>query len=158
MTAWIPYGCYWSTPFAKWQGSFAPLHAMKFAAHVTAKELKRRNIDPKLIDSGILGMTVPQSACFYGLPWLTGLIGADAAGGPTVNQACATSVRCLLNATDDIHAKRARLTLVQCCDRLSNGAHIYYPNPTGPGGTGETEDWVMDNFVRGDPLTGKAWC
>lgn len=156
MAAWIPYGCYWSTPFSKWQGSFAGLHAMKFAAHVTSKELKRRNIDPAIIDAGVLGMSVPQNASFYGLPWLTGLIGAAGAGGPTINQACATSVRCLQTATDDIHLGRSRVTLVQCCDRLSNGAHIYYPNFSGPGGTGETEDWVMDNFVRGDPLTGKA--
>jgi acetyl-CoA acetyltransferase len=156
MTAWIPYGCYWSTPFAKWQGSFINLHSLKFAAHVTAREMKSRDIDPKMIDAGVLGMTVPQLACFYGLPWLTGLIGAAAAGGPTVSQACATSVRCLLTATEDIRADRSKATLVQCCDRLSNGAHIYYPNFGGPGGTGETEDWVMDSFVRGDPLTGKA--
>jgi acetyl-CoA C-acetyltransferase len=37
------------------------------------------------------------------------------------------------------------------CDRTSNGPHIYYPNPRGPGGTGAHEDWVMDNFGC-DPL------
>jgi acetyl-CoA acetyltransferase len=31
-------------------------------------------------------------------------------------------------------------------DRCSNGPHIYYPNPQGPGGTGDKEDWVMDSF------------
>jgi acetyl-CoA acetyltransferase len=31
-------------------------------------------------------------------------------------------------------------------DRTSNGPHIYYPDPNGPGGTGESEDWVWDNF------------
>ena len=30
----IPYGAYWSTPFAKWQGNLQHLHAMKFAAWV----------------------------------------------------------------------------------------------------------------------------
>lgn len=45
--------------------------------------------------------------------------------------------------------------LVQCCDRMSNGPHIYYPNPRGMGGTGETEDWVLANFAC-DPLTGQA--
>lgn len=156
MNAWIPYGCYWSTPFAKWQGSFANLHAMKFAAHVTKAELRRRNIDPAIIDYGVLGYSVPQLACFYGLPWLTGMIGADRAGGPSISQACATSVRCLLTAAEDINAGRSGVALVQCCDRLSNGPHLYYPNPRGPGGTGETEDWVMDNFTAGDPLTRKA--
>ena len=31
----IPYGGYWTTPFAKWQGSLAHLHSMEDAAHVT---------------------------------------------------------------------------------------------------------------------------
>lgn len=156
MNAWIPYGCYWSTPFAKWQGSFANLHAMKFAAHVTKTEMRKRGIDPAVIDYGVLGWSVPQVACFYGLPWLTGMIGAKSAGGPSINQACATSVRCLLTAAEELAAKRSAIALVQCCDRLSNGPHLYYPNPRGPGGTGEAEDWVMDGFAAGDPLTGKA--
>lgn len=156
MNAWVPYGCYWSTPFAKWQGSFANLHAMKFAAYVTAKELKRRNLDPAIIDAGILGISVPQLASFYGLPWLTGMIGAAKAGGPTISQACATSVRSLLTAASDIEAGRSKVTLVQCCDRLSNGPHLYYPNSATAGGTGEAEDWVMDGFAKGDPLTSKA--
>ena len=40
----IPYGAYWSTPFAKWQGSFSNLHSVRFAAHVTRNELARRGI------------------------------------------------------------------------------------------------------------------
>lgn len=156
MDAWIPYGCYWSTPFAKWQGSFAGLHSMRFAAHVTKAELRKRNIDPEMIDYGVLGYSVPQTACFYGLPWLAGMIGAYRAAGPSINQACATSVRSLLTAAEEVGSRRSGVALVQCCDRLSNGPHLYYPNPRGPGGTGDTEDWVMDNFTAGDPLTGKA--
>ena len=38
----IPYGAYWSTPFAKWQGSFANLHSVEFAAHVAKAELAKR--------------------------------------------------------------------------------------------------------------------
>ena len=41
------------------------------------------------------------------------------------------------------------------CDRTSNGPHLYYPNPRGPGGTGVAEDWVMDNFGC-DPLGGHS--
>lgn len=156
MNAWIPYGAYWSTPFAKWQGSFADLHAIRFAAHVTKAEMSRRGFDASMLDAGVLGLSVPQNASFYGLPWLTGLIGAASAGGPAISQACATSARCLLTAGEEVTAGRSRVTLVQTCDRLSNGPHLYYPNPKGPGGTGETEDWVMDNFSRGDPLTGKV--
>lgn len=149
----IPYGAYWSTPFARWQGSFANLHSLEFAAYVARKELGKRNIDPALFDYGVLGMSVPQKYAFYGAPWVLGLIGAHQAGGPTLMQACATGVRTLLAATQEIEAGMATAALVINCDRTSNGPHLYYPNPRGPGGTGIAENWVMDNFGC-DPLGG----
>ena len=54
----IPYGCYWSTPFVRWQGALQHLHAIKFAAHVARRELDRRKIDPKIFDAGVLGLSV----------------------------------------------------------------------------------------------------
>src|SRR5262245_749376 len=151
----IPYGAYWSTPFAKWQGSFANLHSVEFAAHVAKAELAKRNIAPASFDYGVLGMTVPQKASFYGLPWFMGLIGAREVGGPTINQACATSARCLLAAAQEIEADLATTALVATCDRTSNGPHIVYPNPSAPGGTASHENWVLDNFGC-DPLGGHA--
>ena len=151
----IPYGAYWSTPFAKWQGSFGSLHSMKFAAHVGRAELARRDIDPAGFDFGVMGITVPQQSSFYGLPWLTGMMGAEDAAGPTVMQACATSVRCLQVAAQEVEAGAATQALAIGCDRVSNGPQIYYPDPKGPGGTGITENWTMDNFV-GDPLGGHS--
>jgi acetyl-CoA acetyltransferase len=56
----IPYGGYWSTPFAKWQGSFANLHAVRFAAHVAKAELAKRKIPPSVFDHAIYGVTTPQ--------------------------------------------------------------------------------------------------
>ena len=55
MRAEIPYGAYWSTPFVRWQGSFAHLHSIEFAAHVATRELARRNIAPERIDHAVLG-------------------------------------------------------------------------------------------------------
>ena len=49
-TAQIPYGAYWSTPFAKWQGTLAHLHSIKFGAHVAKAELAKRDIDPGVFD------------------------------------------------------------------------------------------------------------
>jgi len=149
--AQIPYGAYWSTPFARWQGSFANLNSVEFAAHVARAELAKRRIDPKVLDYGALGISVPQKHSFYGLPWLTGLIGAGHVGGPTLMQACATGVRTLLAAAQEIEVGMASVALAINCDRTSNGPHLYYPNPRGPGGTGAAEDWVMDNF-NCDPL------
>ncbi|MBI5107219.1 MAG: thiolase family protein [Rhodocyclales bacterium] len=147
----IPYGAYWSTPFARWQGSFANLHSVEFAAHVAKAELAKRKVDPKMFDYGALGFSVPQKHSFYGLPWLTGLIGAGQAGGPTLMQACATGVRTLLAAAQEIEVGMSSVALAINCDRTSNGPHMFYPNPKGPGGTGDSENWVMDSF-NCDPL------
>jgi acetyl-CoA acetyltransferase family protein len=147
----IPYGAYWSTPFTKWQGSFAHLHSVQFAAHVARAELAKRRIDPGMFDYGVLGISVPQKNSFYGLPWLTGMIGAAGVGGPTVSQACATGARSLLAATQEIESDLASAALVVTCDRTSNGPHVVYPNPAGPGGTADHENWVLDNFSC-DPL------
>jgi acetyl-CoA acetyltransferase len=150
-SAEIPYGAYWSTPFARWQGAFANLHAVQFAAFVAKRELALRALPPDVFDAGVLGSTTPQHHSFYGLPWLAGLAGMGHIGGPTVSQACATGVRSILTAALEIEAGNASAVLAVCADRNSNGPHLYYPNPRGPGGTGGHEDWVVDNFAC-DPL------
>ncbi len=147
----IPYGCYWSTPFARWQGAFANLNAVEFAAGVVRRELASRDLPAKAFDHGVLGISVPQKHSFFGLPWLAGLAGIGHVGGPTVMQACATGVRALLAGTQEVEGGMSKASLVVTCDRTSNGPHLYYPNPRGPGGTGTHEDWVMDNFGC-DPL------
>ncbi len=147
----IPYGAYWTTPFTRWQGAFAHLHSIEFAAHVVKREMAKREIPANAIEHGVLGISVPQKHSFYGLPWLAGLAGLGHIAGPTIMQACATGARALLAATQEIEAGLCSTSLAVTCDRLSNGPHLYYPNPRGPGGTGAAEDWVMDNFSC-DPL------
>jgi acetyl-CoA acetyltransferase family protein len=147
----IPYGAYWSTPFARWQGAFANLHSLEFAAYTARKELARREIPGEAIGHGVLGFSVPQAHSFYGLPWVAGRAGLGHISGPTVMQACATGVRALLAAAQEVEAGVCGASLAITCDRTSNGPHLYYPNPKGPGGTGAHENWVMDNFGC-DPL------
>ena len=150
-TCEIPYGAYWSTPFAKWQGSLAGLHSMAFGAYVARHEMAKRKLDPAMFDHGVLGMTVPQKQSFYGLPWFAGLIGAPQLAGPTINQACATGARCLMAAAQEVEQDDATTALVATCDRISNGPHIVYPEPGRPGGTADHENLVLDNFGC-DPL------
>jgi acetyl-CoA acetyltransferase len=154
-TVEIPYGCYWSTPFARWQGSLANLHSLQFAARVTKEELARRDIDGSVVDYGVLGMTRPERGSFYGLPWLAGLAGLGHVGGPTISQACATGVRIMLAASQELQAGMASCAVAVACDRTSNGPHIYYPNPAAPGGTGTGEDFIMENMAC-DPLGGHS--
>ena len=144
--SYIPYGGYWSTPFAKWQGSLSNLHALSFAADVARKALAQKDIPPSAFDSVVLGMTVPQKRTLYGAPWLAALIGADGISGPWIAQACATGARVLASAGAEIETEAAGTVLTVTADRTSNGPHIYYPNPLGMGGTGEKEDWVVDSF------------
>jgi acetyl-CoA acetyltransferase family protein len=151
----IPYGAYWSTPFARWQGNFAHLHPILFAADVARSALHERDIAPEAFDVLFLGMTVPAEHSFYGAPWLAGLIGSTNVSGPTINQACATSARVVGSAAYEVEAGTDRCILAITCDKTSNGPHIYYPNPLGPGGKGEDEDWVWDNF-NFDPFAANA--
>lgn len=144
--AYIPYGAYWSSPFAKWQGSFAPLHAMELAADVTRRALEERKIAAEVFDGLALGLTIPQHHCFYGAPWMAGMIGNPNITGPTIAQACATSARTLAWAAQEVEDGTHQNVLIVTADKCSNGPHIYYPNPNAPGGTGATENWVLDNF------------
>lgn len=144
--AFIPYGSYWSTPFAKWQGALANLNSIRLAAEVGRRFLEARRIPKERIDLGILGLTNPQPGSFYGLPWLTGLLGLESVPGPTVQQACATSARALQMAAAEVAQGSAGCALVVCADRMSNGPVVYYPDATAPGGNGLTEKWTLDNF------------
>ena len=154
-SVYIPYGAYWSTPFARWQGNFSHLHPMRFAADVAVRALRERDLAPDGFDALFLGMTVISQHSFYGAPWLAGLIGAADISGPSINQACATSARVLGSAAFEVEADVERCILAITCDKTSNGPHIYYPNPLGPGGKGESEEWVWDNF-NCDPFAQNA--
>ena len=145
-SVYIPYGGYWSTPFVRWQGNFAHLHPIRFAAEVAKRALRERDIAPETFDALFLGMTVIAEHSFYGAPWLAGLIGAAAISGPTINQACATSARVLASAAFEVESDSEHCILAITCDKTSNGPHIYYPDPLAPGGRGESEEWVWDNF------------
>lgn len=142
----VPYGAYWSTPFCKWQGSLAHLNAIALAADTTKRALAERKIDPAKIDGIALGYSVLQKHQLYGGPWFAALIGAEGVTGSMVSQACATGARTIAAAAAEVETSGERTVLAATTDRCSNGAHVYFPNPLGPGGMGEKEDIVMDSF------------
>jgi acetyl-CoA acetyltransferase len=146
----IPYGAYWSTPFARWQASFANLHSLRFAADTAAKALAAKEIPLEAIDHAVLGMTVPQEKSFWGVPWVMSLAGAPNVTGPTVAQACATSARCLAVSASEIAQGEAAVSLLVTCDRTSNSPVLLHPNPRAPSGAPAVENWILDNF-REDP-------
>lgn len=153
--AFVPYGGYWSTPFARWQGSLAHAHPFQLAAETTTRFLKEHRIEPAAFDALHLGTTVPQKSSFYGAPWLAALIGATGITGPVVSQACATGARAIASSALEVETGADGMVLAVTLDRCSNGPHVYYPNPLGPGGKGEAEDWLWDNFNL-DPFAKNA--
>jgi acetyl-CoA acetyltransferase len=148
--AFIPYGIYWSTPFARWQGPIGHLNSLRLAANIGKQALAMKHFPTERIDLGILGHTNPQHGSFYGLPYVTGMMGLEGVAGPTVQQACATSARGLQMASGEVSDGSSQCALLVMTDRCSNGPIVYYPDPTAPGGTGHTERWVLDNFAH-DP-------
>jgi acetyl-CoA acetyltransferase len=148
----IPYRGYWSTPFAKWQGPFAGLHSIRFAADVAKRELRRRDLDASAFDLGVLGTTIPQWRGFWGVPWLMSMIGSSDVTGPTVVQACQTGPRSVITAAREVEAGAADSALVVTCDRMSNGAVVSYPGDGGWGGLPKVEAWTVDNFLEAPDL------
>src|SRR2546429_6469144 len=53
-------------PISRWQGKFAYLHPMLFAADVSRIALRVRDIAPETFDTLFLGMTIPAEHSFYG--------------------------------------------------------------------------------------------
>jgi len=147
----IPYGAYWSTPFARWQGSLQHLHSLELAAHVAKAELAKRGVEADNFDYGVLGFTVAQYRSFYGAPWPLYQLGLKSVAGPAVSQACATGPRALLAAAAEVQLGMASCALALCADRVSNGPHLYYPAPGATGGTGASEDQVLMSFST-DPV------
>jgi acetyl-CoA acetyltransferase len=148
--AYIPYKGYYSTPFARWQGTMAGEHAIVLAADTSRRWFAQKKWDPEMFDYLFLGITIGQPQWFYGGPWAAGLMGAESIPGVIISQACTTSTTCIFQASVGIEAGLYRNVYCLMTDRCSNGPHTIWPNPFGPGGEVLSENWLMDNFNK-DP-------
>jgi acetyl-CoA acetyltransferase len=153
--AYIPYKGYYSSPFARWQGSMANENSIVLAAETSKRWLAEKNWDPKIFDYFFLGITVHQLHGFYGGPWAAALMGATGIPGLLVSQACSTSTITLYQASLGVETGLYESPYCLMTDRCSNGPHAIWPNPMGPGAQVISEDWLMDNFNR-DPWAGEA--
>jgi len=153
--AFIPYGGYYSTPFARWQGSLSNENSISLAAETSKSWLAEKDWDPNMFDYLILGITIGQPKLFYGGPWASALLGAVLTPGVVVSQACSTSTTCIYQAAVGIETGQYDNALALMTDRCSNGPHTIWPNPKGPGGLVVSENWVMDHFNL-DPWGGTA--
>jgi acetyl-CoA acetyltransferase len=153
--AYIPYKGYFSSPFARWQGSMANEHAIVLVAENTKRWLAEKKVDPQVFDYLYLGLTVHQPNGFYGGPWAAAMMGATGIPGLWVSQACSTSTVAIWSAAVGVETGFFATPICLMTDRCSNGPHAVWPNPMGPGGQVISENWLMDNFNR-DPHAGAA--
>ena len=65
-----------------------------------------------------------------------------------LTQVCATGARVLFNGAAEIALGMSQQALILSGDRCSNGPHLYYPAPKGPGGYGQSEDQVTYNMMN----------
>ncbi len=150
----IPLRAAWSSPFLRWQGPAADVSSLDLAHQVTARALEERGVEWP-VEELVLGLTVPQKEAFYGAPTLAARLGFPGVSGPMIAQACATSVAAVHAAAASQSGSEQGARLVVTTDRTSNGPHLVYPRSSGPGGTAESENWVLDSFER-DPGTGES--
>ena len=153
--AFIPYKGYYSSPFARWQGTLANENAIVLGAETTKRWFASKGWDPATVDYVVLGMTIGQPKIFYGSPWAAALMGAERTPGMLISQACTTSTTCLYQAAVGVETGMYESPWVLATDRGSNGPHTIWPNPNGPGGEVISENWMMDHFAL-DPWAGGA--
>ncbi|MEJ7930653.1 thiolase family protein [Ramlibacter sp. AN1015] len=153
--AFIPAPLSWSSPFIRWQGATADVSSLDLAVQVTRDALAARRFDTSRVTQLVYGTTVPQAGSFYGAPLVAARMGLAGVGGPTLAQACATSVACIAHAAAAAQLSGGALQLVVTADRISNGPLLVYPRSGGMGGAPQTEHWVLDSFAA-DPWTGES--
>jgi acetyl-CoA acetyltransferase family protein len=148
--AYIPYGGYYSTPFSRWQGNMQYDNSVILAANTARRWfLEKRKIDPTIIDYLFFGSTVAQKHWFVSHNYAASILTDDQkfVPGLFINQACATSTTILNLCAMNIELGNYEVAYGLMADRCSNGPHTVWPDPLGPGGMPDREDWNMDNFA-----------
>lgn len=142
----IPYRGYFSSPFARWQGSLQNEHPVELGASTTKKWLDKKGFNPKMFDYLFLGITITQPHFFYAAPWASALIGATETPACCIPQACSTSTTCINQASVGIETGIYSNVFFLGADKTSNSPHTIWPNSIGQGGKVVAEDWMIDSF------------
>jgi acetyl-CoA C-acetyltransferase len=153
--AYIPYKGYYSTPFCKWQGQLATINPIILGAETAKRWFNQAGIDPTVVEYLYYGATVAANRMFYAHTWSGAILmdGKKDIPGLYVHQACTTAATCIHLAALNIEASTFDTAFTLMSDRMSNGPHLVWPNPNGPGGEVISENWNMDN-INNDPSGG----
>ncbi len=153
--AYIPYRGYYSSPFCRWQGQLAAENPITLGADTARRWFESADIDPTVLEYLYYGATVIANRIFYAHTWASSIItgGRKNISGLYVHQACTTSATCMQLAAVNIESGIFDTAFTLMSDRMSNGPHVVWPNPKGPGGEVISENWNMDN-INNDPWAG----
>jgi acetyl-CoA acetyltransferase len=145
---YLPYKGYYSSPFCRWQGKMANDNSCVLGATTANRWFSSRDLDPTVIDYLYYGTTVAQRHMFYSHTWAASMLvdGKKDVPALLVHQACTTSATCVQLAAVNVEVAAYETAFALMSDRTSNGPHIIWPNPLGPGGEVISENWNMDNF------------
>lgn len=145
---YLPYKGYYSSPFCRWQGKMANDNSVVLGATTANRWFSSRDLDPTMIDYLYYGTTVAQRHMFYSHTWAASMLvdGKKDVPALLVHQACTTSATCVHLAAVNVEVGTYETAFALMSDRTSNGPHIIWPNPLGPGGEVISENWNMDNF------------
>ena len=149
----VPYKGYYSTPFCRWQGSLSNENSIVLGGNTSKRWLSHKSWDPQIFDYLILGITVSQKHQFFAASWAAALMGAGEISAVAVSQACTTGATSIYQASIGVETGLFGNCYVLMTDRTSNGPHTIWPNPLGPGGMVDSENWLIDNF-NNDPNVG----
>lgn len=151
--AYIPYGCYYSTPFVRWNGAIKQENSVELGATTARRWFVEKNIDPKVMDFLYFGLTIAQPMSFYGHVYSSAVIQNREKEVPAlqVNQVCTTSATTLALAANDIELGTHEAVFTLATDRTSCTPLLVVPEPRS--GSVVTENLVLDNFNR-DPSPG----
>ncbi len=147
----IPYKGYFSSPFARWQGTLQNEHPVELGAATTKRWLATRGFDAKMFDYLFLGLSIACHRMFYAAPWAAYMIGAEDIAACHIPQACSTGTACINAAAVGIETGIYATVLYLGVDKTSNSPHTIWPNPSGMGGLVVSENWMIDN-ISYDPV------
>lgn len=151
--AFIPYGGYYSTPFARWNGSLKAENSVVLGAATARRWFVEKQIDPTVLDFIYYGITTAQPLSFYGHVYSSATILDRKKEVPAleINQVCATSCTTIGLAAKDVELGACEAVYSLAVDRCSSTPLLVVPNPNN--GSLVMENLVTDNF-KGDPSPG----
>jgi acetyl-CoA acetyltransferase len=123
-------------------------NAITLGANTARRWFLEKKIDPTIIDYLFFGTTVAQHHWFFAHQWSGSMLTDEKkyVPGLFIHQACSTSTTILNLCAMNLELGTYEVAFGLMSDRCSNGPHTIWPNPMGPGGQPDREDWNMDNF------------